>query len=151
MAMTGHPFPLTVLRHKALADQHGSGQYNDRDRKHNAELLFHAASLLSVELAHGKNAAERGVGDPTMFGQSNIALDLIVCLVAADDEDTAALEQFIGHFLAILSVGGSTAFQKGRHEQHRTDGRIARLISLAAVAGCQRSVLRMILTPGAVM
>ena len=40
MAMTGHPFPLTVLRHKALADQHGSGQYNDRDRKHNAELLF---------------------------------------------------------------------------------------------------------------
>jgi len=67
MAMTGHPFPLTVLRHKALADQHGSGQYNDRDRKHNAELLFRAAPLLSVELAHGEYAAERGIGDQAML------------------------------------------------------------------------------------
>ena len=67
MAMTGHPFPLTVLRHKALADQHGSGQNNDRNRKHSAELLFHVASLLSVELAHGGYAAERGIGDQAML------------------------------------------------------------------------------------
>ena len=44
-----------------------------------------------VQATHGEDAVQRGIGDAAMLGQGNIALDLIVDLVAADDQDAAAL------------------------------------------------------------
>ena len=92
MAFNGHPPLFKVFsRHQALADQQDRGQHSDRDRKKNTKLL-HSAILPSIEFAHGEDTAERGISDPTMLGQSDVALDLIVHLVAADDENPAAFE-----------------------------------------------------------
>ena len=85
-------------------------------------MLFLCRLCLSIQLAHSENTAERGVGDSAVLGEGDVTLDLIVHLVAADDEDAAAFEQFIGHFLPILDLGGGIAFQERGHEQHRADG-----------------------------
>ena len=45
-----------------------------------------------IQLAHCEDAAERGIGDPAVLGEGNVALDLIIHLVAADNEDAAALD-----------------------------------------------------------
>ena len=58
-----------------------------------------------IQLAYSEDAAERGVSDPAVLGEGNVALDLIIHLVAADNEDAAALEQLIGHFLPVLDLG----------------------------------------------
>ena len=103
---------------------------------------------LSIQLAHSEDAAERGIGDPAVLGEGNVALDLIIHLVAADNENTAAFEQFIGHFLPILDLGGGIAFQERRHEKYRADGRVAGLIHLAAVVGSIGGIFKIIRPPG---
>ena len=86
-----------------------------------------------------------------MLGQGDVAPDLIICRVAADDEDAAAFEQFIGHFLPVLDLGRGVAFEEGGHAQRRADGRTARVIHLAAVIGGIVGVFEIIRTPGAEM
>ncbi len=83
-----------------------------------------------------------------MLGQSNVALDLIIHLIAADDEDATALEQLIGHFLPVLDLGRGIALQKRRHEQHRADGRVAGFVCLTAVVGGVGGIFKIIRPPG---
>ena len=68
-----------------------------------------SCKMFSVQLTHSEDAAERGVSDPAVLGEGNVALDLIIHLVAADNEDAAAFEQLIGHFLPVLDLGRSVA------------------------------------------
>ena len=111
-------------------------------------MLLLCRLRLSIQLAHSEDAAERGVSDPAVLGEGNVALDLIIHLVAADNEDAAALEQLIGHFLPVLDFGRGVAFQECRHEQHRADGRVSGLVCLTAVVGGIGGVFKIIRPPG---
>jgi hypothetical protein len=128
------------------------------DLGHNDLLFFSCESrrtkdmssckMFSVQLTHSEDAAERGVSDPAVLGEGNVALDLIIHLVAADDEYAATLEQFIRHFLSVFDFGRGVAFQKCGHEQYRADGRVSGFVCLTAVVGSVGGVFKSISPPG---
>jgi len=108
-----------------------------------------AGIVLTPPLAlHGEDAVQGGGGDVQALGGGDVVLHRLIHPLPADHQDAGPAQVVPRHIQAVLMLLGDAVMDEAAGEQDGADGRVARFVHLAAIAGGGLGVVAVVAAPG---